>query len=57
VGVVVALVGGDAVGAIENGEEIWQQVDQHSTGKRPARGQLGDRPRTETQSAGALDAE
>ena len=30
-GVEVALVGGDAVGAIENGKEIRQQVDQHST--------------------------
>ena len=40
---VVALVGGDAVGAVENGEEIGQQVDQHSTGKRPARGRRGDR--------------
>ena len=28
----VALVGGDAVGAIEYGEKVWQQVDQHSTG-------------------------
>src|SRR5437764_2270915 len=33
----VAMIGGDAVGAIEYGEEIWQQVDQHSTGKPPAR--------------------
>ena len=32
VGLEVTLVGGDAVGAIENSEEIWQQVDQHSTG-------------------------
>src|SRR5476651_1220250 len=38
VGFVVSLVCGDAVGAIENGEKIRQQVDQHSTGKRPARG-------------------
>ena len=29
----VALVGGEAVGALENGEEIRQQVDQHSTGR------------------------
>ena len=34
----VAVIGGDAVGAIEYGEEIGQQVDQHSTGKPPARG-------------------
>ena len=29
VGGEVALVGGDAVGAVENGEEIRQQIDQH----------------------------
>ncbi len=38
VGFEVTLIGGDAVGAIEYGEEIGQQVDQHSTGKPPARG-------------------
>jgi hypothetical protein len=36
VGFEVALVGGDAIGAIEYSEKIRQQVDQHSTGKRPA---------------------
>jgi hypothetical protein len=40
---VVALVGGDAVGAVENGEEVGQQVDQHSTVERPARGRRGNR--------------
>jgi hypothetical protein len=29
----VAVIGGDAVGAIEYSEEIGQQVDQHSTGR------------------------
>src|ERR1700737_5267159 len=38
VSVEVALIGGDTVGAIEYGKKIRQQVDQHSTGKRPARG-------------------
>ena len=33
VGVEVALVGGEAVGAIENGKKIGQQIDQHSTGR------------------------
>jgi hypothetical protein len=37
VGFEVAMISGDAVGAIEYGEEIRQQVDQHSTGKPPAR--------------------
>jgi hypothetical protein len=32
VGLKVALVSGDSVGAIENGEKIGQQVDQHSAG-------------------------
>jgi hypothetical protein len=36
VGLEVALISGDAVGAIEYSKKIWQQVDQHSTGKRPA---------------------
>jgi hypothetical protein len=53
----VALVGGDAISAIEYGEEIRQQVDQHSTGKRPARGQRGAHQRRERRTAGALDAE
>jgi hypothetical protein len=33
----VAVVGVGSVGAIENGKEIWQQVDQHldqSAGRR-----------------------
>src|SRR5476649_323878 len=34
----ITLVGGDAVGATEYGKKIRQQVDQHSTGKLPARG-------------------
>jgi hypothetical protein len=37
VGFEVTVIGGDAVGAIEYGEEIGQQVDQHSTGESPAR--------------------
>jgi hypothetical protein len=35
VGVEVPLVGGGAVGAVEDGEEVGQQVDQH---QRPAPG-------------------
>ena len=37
VGFEVAVIGGDAIGAMEYGEEIGQQVDQHSTGEPPAR--------------------
>jgi hypothetical protein len=33
----VTLVGGEAVGAIDNGKKIWQQIDQHSTGAREGR--------------------
>src|SRR5204862_3459135 len=33
VGFEVTLVGGDAISAIEYGEKVRQQVDQHSTGK------------------------
>jgi hypothetical protein len=37
VGFEVAMISGDAVGAIEYGEEIRQQVDQHSSRKLPAK--------------------
>jgi hypothetical protein len=52
----VALVGGDAISAIQYGEEIWQQVDQHSTRKRAAGEQRGAHQRWERRTAGALDA-
>jgi hypothetical protein len=53
----VALVGGDAIGALQYGEKIRQQVDQHSTGKRPAGGRREAHQRRERRTAGALDAE
>jgi hypothetical protein len=34
VGGEVALVGGEAIGAIQDGKKIGQQIDQHSTGAR-----------------------
>src|SRR5262249_51544560 len=34
---VVALIGGEAVGAIQNSKEIGQQIDQHSTEARGRR--------------------
>jgi hypothetical protein len=37
VGLKVALVGGDAIRAIEYSEKIRQQVDQHSIRRLPAR--------------------
>jgi hypothetical protein len=39
----VALVGGEAVGALENGEKIREQVDQHSTGRGRAARESCDR--------------
>ena len=52
----VALVGGDAIGAIEYSEKIRQQVDQHSTGKRPAGDQRRTHQRRGRRIAGATDA-
>jgi hypothetical protein len=57
VGVEVALVGGDAVGAIENGKEIRQQVDQHSTGSDLREGGTTIVTQTKSSGAGILDAE
>ena len=56
VGFEVALVGGDAIGAIEYSEKIRQQVDQHSTGKRPAGDQRRTHQRRGRRIAGATDA-
>ena len=56
VGFEVALVGGDAIGAIEYSEKIRQQVDQHSTGKRPAGNQRRAHQRRGRRIAGATDA-
>ena len=56
VGFEVALVGGEAVGAIENGEKIGQQVDQHSTGKHCGRAARSPSA-TGAPIAGASDAE
>ena len=56
VGFEITLVGGDAIGAIEYSEKIRQQVDQHSTGKRPAGDQRRTHQRRGRRSAGATDA-
>ena len=56
VGFEVALVGGDAIGAIEYSEKIRQQVDQHSTGKRPPGDQRRAHQRRGRRIAGATDA-
>ena len=56
VGLVVALVSGDAIGAIEYSEKIRQQVDQHSTGKRPAGNERRTHQRWGRRIAGATDA-
>ncbi len=56
VGFVVALVGGDAIRAIKYSEKIRQQVDQHSTGKRPAGNQRRAHQRRGRRIAGATDA-
>ncbi|MDQ2668382.1 MAG: hypothetical protein M3Z05_20660 [Gemmatimonadota bacterium] len=57
VGLKVALVGGDSVGAIENGEKIWQQVDQHSAGSDLREAVRNPSHVREHPVAGALDAE
>jgi hypothetical protein len=56
VGFEVAMIGGDAVGATEYGEKIWQQVDQHSTGKPPAGKPREAHQRRGRRIAGASDA-
>jgi hypothetical protein len=51
------MIRGDPVGAIEYGKEIWQQVDQHSTGKPPAAGEPREaHQRRERRMSGASDA-
>jgi hypothetical protein len=53
----VALIGGDPVGAIENGKKIGQQVDQHSAGSDPREVLQDPSHVRERRVVGALDAE
>jgi hypothetical protein len=57
-GLKVAMVGGDAIGVIEDCEKIRQQVDQHSGRKLPAK-ERGEDPFSErsTNDVARLDAE
>lgn len=57
VGLKIALVGGDTVGAIENCKKVWQEVDQHSTGNDLREGDAEPVTRTGAPREGALDAE
>jgi hypothetical protein len=52
----VALVSGDAIRAVENSEEIRQQVDQHSDKSDQRMGERGPVTRTGAHVSCAWDA-